>query len=442
MKDDTSSLIVHRDAASGFTACTTSTGKSTKLSKTFFFDAELLSSPVYQRAVRASFKHSRRRDKNTGPDSLKPQPISRNVESMLQKRTLKGKARSIRIERSFLKNQESMRSGKEELEGKTRSMQIDRSPRENQESMRNAIKVLLMGGANSGKVTVLEQMKATLGDYDREALKFYRNEIILVVVDAMRTVLEYGEKTGLKMEDDESKKNVEIVLQQSRYDFEPSLELAPAIESLWKNSKFARFFDDCKEKLILTSALYFFDHVGRITAPSYSPTTADVLHIPTEHLGIKEHSYLIDNLVVQVYDVVTPPSNFKWLHVDITAIIFNVNLLSYGLASEKDPSENALRDSLTIFGRVVNGMWFRNTCVVLLFHHTNQFRAKLIERPFDRHFPDYDGGSSFSNAKDYLLNRFRSVDQYADLKRIHAIFDDDESSVLDGVDSALRKFIR
>ena len=220
IKDDSSSLIVLYDAASSLTVCTDSTGSSSKWSSMFPFDAELLSSLVYQRAVRAVFKPSRRRDKNTDRDSLKPTGISRNLNVEAYERI--------------------------------RSEHIDDSIRENQKQTRNMIKVLLIGGTNSGKLAVLEQIQASHGGYPQKELEAYRTEIFSVVVDAMNIVLGYADEMGLTLE---SEKNVEVVLPQSRDDFEAMSEVASAVEILWTNSTFAQCFRACKDRTIMEPAM-------------------------------------------------------------------------------------------------------------------------------------------------------------------------------------------
>ena len=186
----------------------------------FPFDAELLTSPVYQRAVRAVFRSSRRRDKNVAHDSLKPIGISPNFEI--------------------------------EAYNRTRSEQIDDSLRENQKQIRNVIKVSLMGGANSGKLNVLEQILAYHRSYSWKELEAYRTEILWVVLDAMRIVLEYADEIGPNQE---SEKNDKMVLPQSGDDSKPISELASAIESLSTNSTFAHCFEACKDREAVKPAI-------------------------------------------------------------------------------------------------------------------------------------------------------------------------------------------
>ncbi|MCJ1283789.1 hypothetical protein MMC26_003120 [Xylographa opegraphella] len=405
IKDDSSSLIVLHDTASSFTACTNSTGSSSKWSKIFPFDAELLKSPVYQRAVRAVFKPSRRRDRN--------------------------------IEADLIKSVGTLRHQQMEEYSRIRSEHIDDSIRENQKQMRNVIKVLLMGGTNSGKLTVLEHVRASHGCYSSEELKAYRREIFLVVVDAMNIVLRYANEIGLELE---SETSMEMLLPQSCNDTEPMSELASAIEILKTDSAFAQCFRACKDRKTIKPA-FFLDHIDRITARGYSPTIADVLRIPSQR-GIEEHWYNMGNLVVQVYNVWNAPSRFKWVPLDLTAIIFNVNLMSYDMAC---PSGNALHDVLTHFHEVVNNAFLQSKCIILLFHNVLLFRAKLTVRAFEEYFPAYDGDPGYASVESYISSRFHRLDRRCGLppnfKRLYTIFDNCKPSVLGGVNSVLKSFI-
>lgn len=69
VRDDSSSLMVLRDTASFLTKGTWSTDDSSKLSRVFpSLDAELMRTPVYQRAVRSLFGRSKRRNsRSNGP---------------------------------------------------------------------------------------------------------------------------------------------------------------------------------------------------------------------------------------------------------------------------------------------------------------------------------------------------------------------------------------
>ena len=185
----------------------------------------------------------------------------------------------------------------------------------------------------------------------------------------------------------------------------------------------------------------FLDHIGRITASGYMPTITDILHIPLKKKGIDEHCYTMGGLMVQVYNVWNPPSRFKWIPLDLTAIIFNVNLLLYDLAGT---NVNELQDVLSHFDEVVNTVSLRNTCIIVVFHHTLLFRAKLTVRPFKEYFPDYDGDPGYSHVEDYISNRFRSLDRRRGLllsfKRVYVIFDNCRPSVLGAVNSVLKSY--
>ena len=63
---------------------------------------------------------------------------------------------------------------------------------------------------------------------------------------------------------------------------------------------------------------------------------------------------------------------------------------------------------LTLFDSIVNSRWFVGTKILLLFTKVDLFEAKLPTSPMTTYFPDYRG-SSFDEAKDYVRERFVSL---------------------------------
>ncbi|MCJ1402596.1 hypothetical protein MMC11_005816 [Xylographa trunciseda] len=404
MKDDSSSLIVLHDAASGFTACTNSTGSSSKMSRMFFFDTELLTSVVYQRAVRALFKPSHRRDKNANLNSPRSMLISRPHELEM--------------------------FGWEPLE------QIRISPWKNKKQIANVTKVSPHGIANTGKGTIFEHIRSVPEDHSWEELEVYRTKIIMVVVDATRIFLEwYVDVIGLKLED------VEKALQQSHRGFEPNSELTSTIATLWKASKLVKTFEACEDK----PAIYFLDHIGKITAPDYRgflPNSADVMRKPANYEGGHAHGYLMANisgLDVCMFDV---DAAFGSEHFrDFTKFVLNVNLLSFDQVSDTNvTNESSLLELRRLSNQDLKTALNKdpNVCIILIFHNTELLKAKLGVRSLQRVFPDYDGGSGVPCVKDYIVSL--SYDHYAYSNRVHMIFDDYTPSVMAGIVSAIGGF--
>ena len=78
----------------------------------------------------------------------------------------------------------------EEREAKARSEQIDKGLKKDKDIIENTIKILLLGAGESGKSTVVKQMKIIHGDgYQREELETYKSTIHDNLLTSMRTVI-------------------------------------------------------------------------------------------------------------------------------------------------------------------------------------------------------------------------------------------------------------
>uniref|UniRef100_A0A8C9LG99 G protein subunit alpha z n=1 Tax=Pavo cristatus TaxID=9049 RepID=A0A8C9LG99_PAVCR len=86
------------------------------------------------------------------------------------------------------------RQSSEEKEAARRSRRIDRHLRSESQRQRREIKLLLLGTSNSGKSTIVKQMKIIhSGGFNLEACKEYKPLIIYNAIDSLTLdILMYG----------------------------------------------------------------------------------------------------------------------------------------------------------------------------------------------------------------------------------------------------------
>jgi len=86
----------------------------------------------------------------------------------------------------------------EEREAKLRSAAIDRQLRTDLREYENTIKILLLGAGESGKSTVVKQMKIIHGDgYSQQELESFTPVIYGNLASSMRVVVTNMEKLGI-----------------------------------------------------------------------------------------------------------------------------------------------------------------------------------------------------------------------------------------------------
>ncbi|KAJ8123466.1 hypothetical protein ONZ43_g600 [Nemania bipapillata] len=287
----------------------------------------------------------------------------------------------------------------EEKEGKARNEEIENQLKRDKMMQRNEIKMLLLGAGESGKSTILKQMKLIHeGGYSRDERESFKEIIFSNTVQSMRVILEAMETLELPLEDQRMEYHVQTIFMQPAQiegDVLPP-EVGNAIEALWKDRGVQECFKRSREYQLNDSARYYFDNIVRIATPDYMPNDQDVLRSRVKTTGITETTFIIGDLTYRMFDVGGQRSERKkWIHCfeNVTTILFLVAI-----------SE-----------------WFIKTSIILFLNKIDRFKEKLPVSPMKNYFPDYEGGEDYAAACDYILNRFVSLNQH-ETKQIYTHF--------------------
>ncbi|KAK5112336.1 G protein alpha subunit [Meristemomyces frigidus] len=325
---------------------------------------------------------------------------------------------------------------------KKRSQMIDRGLEEDSKKLRRECKILLLGSGESGKSTIVKQMKIIhQNGYSRDELAMYRHTIYKNLVDCAKALIGAMRQFEVEVETGENRERCEYIMEYA-VDPDPQQALdariGEAISHVWKDPCISKVFDHQNEFYLMDSAPYFFDEVERIAGPDFIPTEADVLRARTKTTGIYETRFQIQQLSIQCVfhqrkqsmafawaeaNPVTNRSMFdvggqrserkKWIHCfeNVTSIIFCVALSEYDQVLLEESSQNRMMESLVLFDSVVNSRWFMRTSIILFLNKVDLFRAKLKKSPLQTYFPDYSGGDDVNRAAKYLLWRFNQVNR-------------------------------
>ncbi|CAG8556525.1 6515_t:CDS:2 [Paraglomus occultum] len=315
----------------------------------------------------------------------------------------------------------------EEKEGRRKNDEIESQLRRDKMLMRNEVKMLLLGAGESGKSTILKQMKLIHdGGYSHEEKESFKEIIFSNTVQSMRVILEAMETKGIPLRNDSNKNHAAVILNlpsQIEGDHLPP-DVSAAIKTLWTDDGVQQCFARSREYQLNDSAKYYFDSIDRIAQPDYLPTDQDVLRSRVKTTGITETTFLIGELTYRMFDVGGQRSERKkWIHCfeNVTAIVFLVAISEYDQLLLEDESVNRMQEALTLFDSICNSRWFVKTSIILFLNKIDRFREKLPISPMNKYFPDYEGGNNYDAACDYILNRFVSLNQ-SDVKQIYTHF--------------------
>ncbi|KAF2771987.1 G-protein alpha subunit [Teratosphaeria nubilosa] len=301
---------------------------------------------------------------------------------------------------------------------KKRSQMIDRGLEEDSKKLRRECKILLLGSGESGKSTIVKQMKIIhQNGYTRDELALYRHTIYKNLLDCAKALIGAIRQFEVDFDDPANREEAEYIMEYA-VDPDPHQPLdgrvGDAIASIWADKSTPKVFEHQNEFYLMDSAPYFFDEVKRIAGPEYIPTEADVLRARTKTTGIYETRFQMGQLSIHMFDVGGQRSERKkWIHCfeNVTSIIFCVALSEYDQVLLEESSQNRMMESLVLFDSVVNSRWFMRTSIILFLNKVDLFRAKLKKSPLAGYFPDYSGGEDVNRAAKYLLWRFNQVNR-------------------------------
>ncbi|PNS16988.1 hypothetical protein CAC42_4952 [Sphaceloma murrayae] len=311
-----------------------------------------------------------------------------------------------------------MSSQNEEGEQKKKSQAIDRSLEEDSKKLRRECKILLLGSGESGKSTIVKQMKIIhQNGYTMEELALYQHTVYKNLVDCSKALVGAMRQFDIEPEKPGNKDHCAFVMDY-QLDPDPAAHIDPhmsdVVASIWADPAMAKVFDHSTEFYLMDSAPYFFDEVKRICSDEYIPTEADVLRARTKTTGIYETRFQMGQLSIHMFDVGGQRSERKkWIHCfeNVTSIIFCVALSEYDQVLLEASDQNRMMESLVLFDSVVNSRWFMRTSIILFLNKVDLFRQKLGKSPLSKYFPDYSGGDDVNRAAKYLLWRFNQVNR-------------------------------
>jgi len=284
-----------------------------------------------------------------------------------------------------------------------RSKAIEKNLKEDGISAAKDVKLLLLGAGESGKSTIVKQMKIIHEDgFSGEDVKQYKPVVYSNTIQSLAAIVRAMDTLGIEYGDKERKADAKMVCDvvSRMEDTEPfSAELLSAMMRLWGDSGIQECFNRSREYQLNDSAKYYLDSLDRIGAADYQPTEQDILRTRVKTTGIVETHFTFKNLHFRLFDVGGQRSERKkWIHCfeDVTAIIFCVALSGYDQVLHEDETTNRMHESLKLFDSICNNKWFTDTSVILFLNKKDIFEEKIKKSPLTICFPEYTGRQSLS----------------------------------------------
>ncbi|KAL2854921.1 guanine nucleotide binding protein, alpha subunit [Aspergillus pseudoustus] len=311
----------------------------------------------------------------------------------------------------------------EEKDAAQRTARIDKVLKNDKKVMDRTIKILLLGAGESGKSTIIKQMRIIhAGGFPEDERRQTRAVIYSNIVVAFKVLLEIMRTENLDFELEQTRPladfidNVEpdVGIDEAFSD----LRVRDAMNEMWNDGGVQKAVSKGHEFALHDNLNYFFSSLERIFAPGWLPDNQDMLQARLRTTGITETLFELGQMNFRMMDVGGQRSERKkWIHCfdGVQCLLFMVALSGYDQCLVEDQNANQMHEAMMLFESLVNGEWFKRKPIILFLNKIDLFKDKLEISPISKHFPDYnDSNTDFDAAAKYFADRFRGINRIPD----------------------------
>ncbi|OAL40618.1 hypothetical protein AYO20_00354 [Fonsecaea nubica] len=307
-----------------------------------------------------------------------------------------------------------------EKEAAQQNAKIERQLRADRRAESRTVKILLLGAGESGKSTIIKQMRIihSSGFQDDERVQV-KAVIFSNVVIAFRVLYEIMQDEGIEFADESNEAYAEY-LENVNADVDAheafrDKRVKEAMIALWKDAGVQKAVSKGHEFALHDNLTFYFDNINRMFEPDWLPNDQDMLHARLRTTGITETVFELQQLTFRMMDVGGQRSERKkWIHCfeGVQCLLFMAALSGYDQCLVEDVNANQMHEALMLFESLVNGEWFKDKPIILFLNKIDLFREKLPISPLSAHFPDYTGKDADEEAaKQFFANKFRSINR-------------------------------
>ncbi|KAJ3431329.1 guanine nucleotide-binding protein g(o) subunit alpha [Anaeramoeba flamelloides] len=296
---------------------------------------------------------------------------------------------------------------------KKKSKKIDKQAEIKQQS--NTIyRVLLLGAGESGKSTVVKQCKNLfLNGFTKRDISKMKIGIYSNILQSIQSLIWIHTELNLQLQNEDLKTYIEEITELTSLE-SFSQENYVKIKQLWEDPSFKMAYEKRSLYNCVDSAKHFLDRIDVIRKKDYEPNLDDLLMLRVRTTGISETRFSYAGSKFCMIDVGGQRNERKkWMHCfeDVTSVIFVASLSEYDQVLAEEMDTNRMKESLILFNDICNSRWFSNNSLILFLNKTDLLEKKIQTSPLDKLFPEYNGGSDFEQAKNFIKEKYLSLNK-------------------------------
>ncbi|KAG3293494.1 G protein subunit alpha L [Ictidomys tridecemlineatus] len=330
--------------------------------------------------------------------------------------------------------------GVDEKERREANKKIEKQLQKERLAYKATHRLLLLGAGESGKSTIVKQMRIlhvngfNPEEKKQKILDIRKNvkDAIVTIVSAMSTII-----PPVPLANPENQFRSDYIKSIAPItDFEYSQEFFDHVKKLWDDEGVKACFERSNEYQLIDCAQYFLERIDSVSLVDYTPTDQDLLRCRVLTSGIFETRFQVDkvNFHAFAHPVLQALLDAAWLskpyrsvkaafksqhtgslelllhllcgsalenmllspaHVtsvaNVTAIIYVAACSSYNMVIREDNNTNRLRESLDLFESIWNNRWLRTISIILFLNKQDMLAEKVLagKSKIEDYFPEY-----------------------------------------------------
>ncbi|XP_054162271.1 guanine nucleotide-binding protein G(s) subunit alpha-like [Oppia nitens] len=273
---------------------------------------------------------------------------------------------------------------------------------------KKSIKLLLLGAGESGKTTIIKQMKilhiSGFSDTERMEKVIEIKSNILEAIKELTANMSYL-KPPIVLHNKDYENSLQFIhnLDMTTTDsYQYPDEFFRHVKLLWSDPGIQECYRRSNEYTLIDCAKYFLDKIDIIKAENYVPSDQDILNCRKRTSEIQRIEFEMKvplqfgggTQMFWMFDVGGQRGERrKWIQVfdGITAILFMVACSDFDMQLREDNQTNRLRESLDLFDDVWNSKFLIDAGFILFLNKQDILKEK-IERgsKIENYFPEYN----------------------------------------------------
>ena len=205
-----------------------------------------------------------------------------------------------------------------ENEATEKSKKIDEELQRENEIEKHAVKLLLLGAGESGKSTIVKQMRIIhQSGYTQQDCKHYQPVVYSNTIQSLNAIISAMGKLQIHFDDPARHDDVKLFSEMTKISHDVAItpDLGRLMELLWKDAGVQHCFSRSREYQLNDSAAYYLNDLPRLSHPDYIPSEQDVLQTRVRTTGIVQTQFTYKKLLFKMFDVGGQRSERKkWIH--------------------------------------------------------------------------------------------------------------------------------